>query len=1400
MLLIISRNEDRPELESKILAAAFRQSVERGDIDGSRLAHRELVGLLARKAKGALNGADQVETVFASDNVGSMDLQQAKVNSDRRLAEAKRQEESDKAGRQEELAGAASNSAFDDANWVDMSPDQSSSMTPISFSGQAIVENEWAIAPTVAESKNDPSEDANRRIDKSFEPLNAEQSFEVSAVGDSRSKNLGGGGSRSGRKLLRNAKHPLDKDEAKGSFATQVRKEDPQDEFVTPGQKDENDFAASAQIEEPKSTFVDPVKNPDDGIILEVPTGITGGDGIILDVLYAGETEALDNSLDAVIAEEKVSETIAAEAAASTSGSHADFLDHEDWEKTLGASIGPSLFEIPGADSTSFKGSFKKQDTPPPQPESSSKAKLRGSRNAAKAKNKTTRGLVKPKLTAEPISHVLEPVAEVLNDHVEAAEVAEVNEAPSQDTDIKSHFEPVSTVKPNKARILIEPPVDSEPDVEEEIDPAIFEAEAARLIESYVSPTEVQSGFGSVFAEAAAQWIDPPTMQAHQAQAESPPETVEMEEAVPSAPEAEALEEAVPSAPETEALEEAVPSAPETEALEEAVPSAPETEALEEAVPSAPETEALEEAVPSAPEAEVLEEAVPSAPEVEAIDEAEPSAPEVEVMEEAVPSAPEAEVLEEAVPSAPDAEELEEAVPTAPEVEVIDEAAPHSPSIFEVPAEIAAAHQAFDQSNPAELHPVFQDPSVPIETLIALNQATAHQVESAEPVVADLNFDADSESVQQTFEQGASPVDYLDFGADSPGEFGEAPAPAPEVYANIDFGDDDAVAEQSDDSEADDHDVSIAAMLAQRPPANPDAANYYGWIGAESTDPFFLLHVCYLRAVRAHLLRQFLSDNALNPHEFKRQLKNMGIAFNILLDPRTRLDYDLRQLGLREPIDGNGLVVPADAKLPEAGGKAKIAYSELMILCRIFDPEQMLAIVNAARLLGEHQFWDYLGDSGLLTQVELDSIRSGYQLICNGLISINQFEQGYQYVRANQQQLVAIMLTAGWLRIEDLEAFANSPDQEVLPEAPKFVEAVVQRPVEPTVVPSLAAPSAAVIPPWMAWDDNGDETSPSAESDDVEVADEPPPVVHMVFPPPAYTVDFGDDETAVADAEQAVVQSEVASVDEHQVLAEAVPAEENEVVAEVIPSEEIETVAEAVPAAELEQGSEAAPVEVLEVGSEAVPSEELEVGSGAIPSEDLEVGSEAVPSEELEVGSGAVPSEELEVGSGAVPSEELEVGSASVPSEELEVLAESLPVDEHEATSNLVTAETTEAETSNAPVDQQKESIDSAPTEEPEVVVASAPSPPPPPPTKSKFDFSALAAAASAAAQAVIPTLETPLNDISPNGKMINPSEQPMGADLSKAVDAIDDSLMNIMAEIDSSIADLENAIQDEDK
>ena len=367
---------------------------------------------------------------------------------------------------------------------------------------------------------------------------------------------------------------------------------------------------------------------------------------------------------------------------------------------------------------------------------------------------------------------------------------------------------------------------------------------------------------------------------------------------------------------------------------------------------------------------------------------------------------------------------------------------------------------------------------------VDLSAAAAVSVESVESSEPTVPIDVNSPEY-------STPAQYLDFSVDETEatettQVGEAAETTPvaeiseevpiersadsaaSIYAQIDFEPDMPAEAPSSDT------MSLASLLAQRPIPDPDSDFIYNWIGGESTDPFFVLHLCYFRSVRQILQRQQIKESALGVHDYKRVLRNMGIAYNILMDPGIRVDYDLRQLGLREPSWGHGLAIPEDAKLPEAGGKVRIALHELLILCRIFDSNQMLAIVNASRMLSEDRFWGYLAESGLLTQVELDSIRSGYKLITNGLVSVTQFEQAFHFARAHQQQILEILLQAGWIRIEDLQQFANAPDEEELPEAPKFVETKIL----PIQKATAEINVAASMPSWMDW---GDSAEPAPE-------------------------------------------------------------------------------------------------------------------------------------------------------------------------------------------------------------------------------------------------------------------------------------------------------------------------------
>lgn len=279
------------------------------------------------------------------------------------------------------------------------------------------------------------------------------------------------------------------------------------------------------------------------------------------------------------------------------------------------------------------------------------------------------------------------------------------------------------------------------------------------------------------------------------------------------------------------------------------------------------------------------------------------------------------------------------------------------------------------------------------------------------------------------------------------------PSPA-DVLSLVDFGIDDTA------------EIPRSKRLAGRPLPTPAGQTYYEQIAAEKTDTFIMVQLCYMRAVRL-LLRQ---SSTLGIHEFRRQLRNMGIAYHLLNDPSSRADYDLRLLGLRSPASGQGLTVPDHARVSVAGGKVRLCPEELLILTRAFKPDELLSLVNASALLSEDDFWSYLAESGLLARPELEALIFGYRFVCHGLITIMQFELAFQLVKERRQGLVDILVELDWLDVEVYnQLFFSGEEQETLATA-QIVEVSVENLPEELPLPPL---NVNALPSWaqeMDWE------------------------------------------------------------------------------------------------------------------------------------------------------------------------------------------------------------------------------------------------------------------------------------------------------------------------------------------
>ncbi len=1139
MLLIISRNEDRPELESKILAAAFRQSVERGDIDGSRLAHRELVGLLAKKAKAAKNGGvHEMDRVYASDNVRSMDLrgliqsQKGKLDavaSDKARAAAARSEgianasgaepksvNGESSPLVETILGAEFGSLSDELGLNSVVPEPEWESKTEEEEAPGIVLSTPIFREQFVKRRNSSKDKAGSEVDPVEKRKKKGRNTKSRKTGDFElneeiAAETPGEVLLSTEAMLKSFEAALGT--ADGNLSAAVSAElsalsSPADAahdsksgeagaLTSPAEFSPEAIPASLSELQVTAETADPVLEADSGSLNFSPE--LSGES---ELTSTGSSElnfgSPENSVPQVNSEDIVDDSSATLSDLPAAAEHSspelsvDLLAIPSELPAIPEVLPGDLVEDSSSTLPEF-ASFLKVD--PSDVMENSSSTLPGIPAIAEVDLPAMDEVAVSPLTDEPagspltdevaVSPLMDEVAvsPVMDEpaaflQVDPSDVMEDSTSTLPGIPVLSDHSP-SVTDTSYSELATFPPVDPA-DVTEDstttahgLPQAVPPVNSSGFVQKSATPAAStfpdidDAEFLGLFEKSPISQVEPQDVYEEQTS------TVEM--SVPPQVESPNIwyEQSAPPPPTSAQVEPSQQHVDPGATLRGMPPvshgrpadydSAATLRGMAPVNPAQPHSDPAATLRGMAPVNPVQPQSDPAAtmrnlPAVSRFGSTEQSPAE---SAGAVPPAdynspgesnPRA-TLRDLRPISQRLAEAKAAEPSAHSTQengVAGGAEKFSHSASELNADIAAS----------ELYPHID---------LSQQAAEVNPSELAADIEASQIHDMNTEAEYAAEAPPAAP-DYLDFG------------PAGETYADIDFGDFDDVA-HSDYAPA-----SIASMLAQREAPNPEAEGFYPWISAESTDPFFLLHVCYLRAVRRLLMRQYGGDKSkvLNPPDFKRQLRNMGIAFNILSEPNTRLDFDLRQLGLREPDTFSGLKIPADARLPESGGKVKIAFSELLILCRIFDSEQMLAIVNAARLLSEQQFWTYLADSNLLTEVELDSIKSGFQLVCNGLVSIVQFEQAFVYVRANQQQLIEICLAAGWLRLDELQEFAEQGQET--PEAPKFIEAKISNEHEKPAVTAAAAPPANAVPSYMDWgdaDDTGVNESAQPNPDDV---------------------------------------------------------------------------------------------------------------------------------------------------------------------------------------------------------------------------------------------------------------------------------------------------------------------------
>jgi hypothetical protein len=231
-----------------------------------------------------------------------------------------------------------------------------------------------------------------------------------------------------------------------------------------------------------------------------------------------------------------------------------------------------------------------------------------------------------------------------------------------------------------------------------------------------------------------------------------------------------------------------------------------------------------------------------------------------------------------------------------------------------------------------------------------------------------------------------APLNYLDFGDDT----SEVPAAVP-----------------LDPSTAETEQIVLTPSQAIK------MKTMYQILGVSQVASFEEIHAHYLRLMRRLLQSRYSENPTITDfREFREVLRAVCVAHDILKDPITRTDYDLRQVGLRNDA-------PADEGKPLTE-RRRLMLGELLECAEILQGAELQIALDMHKAEPGMQFGEFLVTANFLNQEELDCTLLAQRLISAGKITVNQFRTAMYRMRDEKASFFDTLMVEGWLSAADI--------------------------------------------------------------------------------------------------------------------------------------------------------------------------------------------------------------------------------------------------------------------------------------------------------------------------------------------------------------------------------------------
>ena len=203
-----------------------------------------------------------------------------------------------------------------------------------------------------------------------------------------------------------------------------------------------------------------------------------------------------------------------------------------------------------------------------------------------------------------------------------------------------------------------------------------------------------------------------------------------------------------------------------------------------------------------------------------------------------------------------------------------------------------------------------------------------------------------------------------------------------------------------------------ASGLVHKPSESDGTVDLYGRLSVSESADSRSVHLCFLRKVRS-LLRAEELFKGPERRKTLALLQSIWIAHDILSDPVTRGDYDLRRRGDSEDEEKEEYV-PLRKRVP------LMRIGELLECTGLLEKTELEIAADMHKAMPEMMFGAFLVKQGFIAEDDLRCVLVGQALIKDEVLTLSQFQQVMEVRASSGKDIGSCLKSQGIATDEDL--------------------------------------------------------------------------------------------------------------------------------------------------------------------------------------------------------------------------------------------------------------------------------------------------------------------------------------------------------------------------------------------